>query len=143
MDSRCRRDTIADLEDEVIVDLRCRGSFYFARNVEGDFDMGTLVIYFSQTGTTRAAAEKIAGIKRAGLVEIRPKRPYDMPYLKTVLTMLDALDLNGKHVAVFTTSGATKPLKLVIKLKKSYPQAKWHKELNANEVTEDEIKNWM
>ena len=40
MDSRCRRDTIADLEDEVIVDLRCRGSFYFARNVEGDFDMG-------------------------------------------------------------------------------------------------------
>ncbi len=66
-----------------------------------------------------------------------------MPYLKTVLTMLDALDLNGKHVAVFTTSGATKPLKLVIKLKKSYPQAKWHKELNANEVTEDEIKNWM
>ena len=148
--------------------------------------MAILVIYFSQTGTTKGAAEKIAGLKKADLVEIKPQRPYEMSYGKTVLTsmkeiftkarptlameipdvqkydriligfpvwcgvapnvvltLLDALDLNGKHVAVFTTSGATKPLKLVIKLKKSYPQAKWHKELNANEVTEDEIKNWM
>ncbi len=39
--------------------------------------MGTLVIYFSQTGTTRAAAEKIAEVKKADLVEIRPERPYE------------------------------------------------------------------
>lgn len=37
--------------------------------------MGTLVIYFSQTGTTKAAAEKIAEIKKADLIEIRPKNP--------------------------------------------------------------------
>ena len=50
--------------------------------------MGTLVIYFSQTGTIRAAAEKIAEVKKADLVEIRPERPYEMSYLKTVLTSL-------------------------------------------------------
>ena len=60
-----------------------------------------------------------------------------------VLTLLDALDLNGKHAAVFTTSGATKPLKLAVKLKKTYPEARWHKPLNANGMTEEEIRNWM
>lgn len=148
--------------------------------------MSTLVIYFSQTGTTRAAAEKIAGVKKADLVEIKPERPYEMPYLKTVWTsmkeiltkarpelameipdiqkysciligfpiwcgaapnvvrtLLDALDLNGKHMAVFTTSGATKPMKLAVKLKKAYPKAKWHKPFNANDMTEEEIRNWM
>jgi Flavodoxins len=39
--------------------------------VEGDFDMNTLVIYFSQTGRTKKAAEKIAEIKGADLVEIK------------------------------------------------------------------------
>ena len=50
--------------------------------------MGTLVIYFSQTGTTKAAAEKIAGLKKADLVEIKPERPYEMSYGKTVLTSM-------------------------------------------------------
>ena len=34
--------------------------------------MAILVIYFSQTGTTKGAAEKIAGLKKADLVEIKP-----------------------------------------------------------------------
>lgn len=148
--------------------------------------MGTLVIYFSQTGTTKEAAKKIAGLKNADLVEIKPERPYEMSYGKTVLTsmkeiftkarpelameipdvqkydriligfpvwcgaapnvvltLLDALNLKGKHVAVFTTSGATKPVKLAVKLKKMYPEARWHKPLNANDMTEEEIRNWM
>ncbi len=148
--------------------------------------MSTLVIYFSQTGTTRAAAEKIAEVKEADLIEISPEKPYKMSYWKTVvtslkeivtkarpelameipdiqkydriligcpiwcgvvpnvvLTLLDALDLNGKHVAVFTTSGATQPMKLAVKLKKLYPEVKWHRPLNANGVTEEEIRNWM
>lgn len=50
--------------------------------------MGTLVIYFSQTGTTKEAAEKIAGLKNADLVEIKPERPYEMSYGKTVLTSM-------------------------------------------------------
>lgn len=148
--------------------------------------MSTLVIYFSQTGTTKAAAEKIAEIKKADLIEIRPEQPYKMSYMKTVftslkeifakarpelameipdiqkydriligcpiwcggvpnvvLTLLDALDLSGKHVAVFTTSGATQPVKPAVKLKKLYPEARWHKPLNANGMTEEEIANWM
>ena len=148
--------------------------------------MSTLVIYFSQTGTTKAAAEKIAGIKKADLIEIKPERPYEMSYGKTVLTslkeiftksrpalameipdvqkydriligcpiwcgvvpnvvltLLDAVNLSGKHTALFTTSGATRPTKLAVKLKKAYPEAKWHKPLNANSVTEEEIGNWM
>lgn len=46
--------------------MDCKGredrdrSLNTARNVEGDFEMSTLVIYFSQTGTTKAAVEKIA-----------------------------------------------------------------------------------
>lgn len=162
--------------------LTYTGRQNIARNVKGDFEMSTLVIYFSQTGTTKAAAEKIARTKKADLVEIKPERPYEMSYLKTVLTsikeivtkarpklameipdiqkydriligfpiwcgavpnvvltLLDALDLNGKHAAVFTTSGSTKPMKLAVSLKKSYPEVKWHKPLNANDMTEEEI----
>ncbi len=50
--------------------------------------MKTLVIYFSQTGTTKAAAERIAGIKKADLAEIRPEKSYEMSYWKTVFTSL-------------------------------------------------------
>lgn len=50
--------------------------------------MAALVIYFSQTGTTKGAAEKIAGLKKADLVEIKPERPYEMSYGKTVLTSM-------------------------------------------------------
>ena len=60
-----------------------------------------------------------------------------------ILTLLDVLDLNGKHKTVFTTSSATKPMKLAVKLKKAYPGTKWHKPFNANDMTEEEIRNWM
>lgn len=50
--------------------------------------MSTLVIYFSKTGTTRATAEKIAEIKKADMVEIKPERPYEMSYGKPVLTSM-------------------------------------------------------
>lgn len=148
--------------------------------------MNTLVVYFSQTGTTKAAAEKIAEIKGAELIEIKSEKSYEMSYWKTVftslkeiftkarpglagmipdmqkydriligcpiwcgvvpnviLTLLDAADLSGKHAALFTTSGASKPVKIAMKLKKLYPEARWHRPLNANGVTEEEIRNWM
>lgn len=60
-----------------------------------------------------------------------------------VLTLLDALDLSGKHAAVFITSGSPKSLKPAVKLKKAYPEVKWHKPLNANDMTEEEIRDWM
>ena len=40
--------------------------------------MKTLVVYFSQTGKTKALAKKIAEIARADLVEIRTKKSYKM-----------------------------------------------------------------
>lgn len=50
--------------------------------------MDTLVIYFSKTGTIKAAALKIAGIKKADLVEIKPEKLYEMSYGKMVLTSI-------------------------------------------------------
>lgn len=148
--------------------------------------MNTLVIYFSQTGTTKAVAEKIAEIKGADLVEIKSEKSYEMSYWKTVftslkeiftkarpklameipdtakydriligcpiwcsvipnvvLTLLDTVNLNGKHAALFTTSGASLPVKPAAKIKKLYPNVRWHKPLNANGVTDEEIKSWM
>lgn len=148
--------------------------------------MNTLVIYFSQTGTTKAVAENIAAIKNAELMELKPQKPYNMSYWKTIavslkekftkarpplameipdiqkysqilvgcpiwcgfvpnviLTLLDAADLNEKHMALFTTSGATKPDKTAAELNKMYPEAKWHQPLHANGATEETIRNWM
>ncbi len=69
--------------------------------------MSTLVIYFSQTGTTKAAAEKIAGIKKADLVEIRSERPYEMSYVKTVLTSIKEIVTKArpKLAALIPNSG--------------------------------------
>ncbi len=148
--------------------------------------MNMLVVYFSQTGTTKAAAEKIAEIKGAELMEIKSEKSYEMSYWKTVftslkeiftkarpelagvipdmqkydriligcpiwcasvpnviLTLLDAADFSGKHTALFTTSGASKPARIAMKLKKLYPEIRWHRPLDANGVTEEEIRNWM
>ena len=60
-----------------------------------------------------------------------------------VLTLLDAVDITEKHIALFTTSGASKPDHPAVKLKKSYPEARWHRPLNANNMTDKEIADWM
>lgn len=60
-----------------------------------------------------------------------------------VLTFLDEADLAGKRVALFTTSGSTKPMKAAVKLKNSYGGARWHRPLNGNGVTDNDIKNWL
>ena len=147
--------------------------------------MKTLVVYFSQTGKTKALAKKIAEIARADLVEIRTKKSYKMSYGRTVLTslaeivtgarpqldmkvpdcqhydriligfpiwcgtlpnavrtFLDKAVLAGKATAVFTTSGATEPEKIAVRLKKSYP-AVWHKPLNGNHASDDDIRKWL
>lgn len=60
-----------------------------------------------------------------------------------VLTFLEQADLTGKHMALFTTSGSTKPLKAAVKLKNSYSEARWHRPLNGNDVTDEDIKSWL
>lgn len=148
--------------------------------------MRTLIVYFSQTGKTEAAAEKISEFAKADLFEIVTVKSYEMSYKKTVitsikeiftkarpelaveipncqeydriligcpiwcgtvpnavLTFIEKAELTGKYVALFTTSGSTKPTKLAMKLKKSYPDCRWHKPLNGNDVSEEAIKKWL
>lgn len=147
--------------------------------------MKTLVVYFSQTGKTKALAGRIAGIAGADLVEIKTKKSYKMSYGRTILTsfgeivtgarpelamevpdcqnydriligfpiwcgtlpnavrtFLDKAALAGKQAAIFTTSGATEPGKIAVRLKKSYP-AVWHKPLNGNHASDEDIRKWL
>ena len=147
--------------------------------------MKTLVIYFSQTGKTKEAAERIAQLSGADLVEIKTHKSYQMSYQKTVFTslkeillnerpklnmeipdisvydriligspiwcgtlpnavfsFLDKVNLNGKKAAIFTTSGATEPQKIAVKIKKKY-SAKWCRPFNANHATDENITDWL
>ena len=48
----------------------------FAQNNKKDNNMKTLVVYFSATGTTKAAAQRLAKEFNADLYEITPEVPY-------------------------------------------------------------------
>lgn len=48
----------------------------FAQNNNNDNNMKTLVVYFSATGTTKAAAQRLAKELNADLYEITPEVPY-------------------------------------------------------------------
>ena len=48
----------------------------FAQNNNNDNNMKTLVVYFSATGTTKAAAQRLAKEFNADLYEITPEVPY-------------------------------------------------------------------
>ena len=50
--------------------------------------MKTLVVYFSQTGKTKALAKRLAGIADADLLEIKTKKSYEMSYRRTVGTSM-------------------------------------------------------
>ena len=75
----------------------------------------TLVVYFSATGTTKAAAQRLAKEKNADLYEIVPEQLYT-----------DA-DLNwrDKTICVFATSGGSGVSGSANDLKKAYPQYTW------------------
>lgn len=79
--------------------------------------MKTLVVYFSATGTTKAAAQKLAKEFNADLYEITPEVPY---------TDAD-LDWRGKTLCMFATSGGSGVSGSVKDLKKAYPQYTWDK----------------
>lgn len=50
--------------------------------------MNTLIVYFSQTGKTKALASRIAQICGSNLVEIKTEKSYEMSYRQTVLTSI-------------------------------------------------------
>lgn len=76
--------------------------------------MAALVIYFSQTGTTKGAAEKIAGLKKADLVEIKPGRSYEMSYGKTVLTAMKEIFTKARPELAMEISDVQKYDRLMI-----------------------------
>ena len=59
-----------------------------------------------------------------------------------VFSFLDKVNLNGKKTAIFTTSGATEPQKIAVKIKKKY-SAKWCRPFNANHATDENITDWL
>lgn len=59
-----------------------------------------------------------------------------------VFSFLDKVNLNGKKAAIFTTSGATEPQKIAVKIKKKY-SAKWCRTFNANHATDENITDPM
>ena len=48
----------------------------YSQNIKKDNNMKTLVVYFSATGTTKAAAQKLAKEFNADIYEITPEVPY-------------------------------------------------------------------
>lgn len=58
--------------------------------------MKTLVVYFSQTGKTKAAAERIAQLSDADLIGIKTYKSYQMSYRKTVFTSLKEILLKER-----------------------------------------------
>ena len=107
----------------------------------------TLVAYFSATGTTKRAAEKLAKEKNADLFEIVPAQPYtvssklenladyDTVWIgfpvwwytapTIVNTFIDSYDFSGKVLCVFATSGGSGVEGSAADLKKAYPQYQW------------------
>ena len=108
----------------------------------------TLVAYFSATGTTKAAAQKLAKELGADLYEITPEKPYTAADLDwrdkgsrdtvwigfpvwwytaptIVNTFIEAHDLGGKVLNVFATSGGSNVTGSAADLKKAYPQLMW------------------
>jgi len=151
----------------------------------------SVVIYFSNTGTTQAIAEQIAVTTDSKLIGIHAKEDHpeadldwedpvnqsyhemhaqkvrpaieaidpapiaaaDVIYLGFPLwwatvpgeinTLLDSLDLTGKEVHPFCTSGSTSITEAVSQLRENYPHIDWHAGRRfATSLTADEIRDW-
>lgn len=59
-----------------------------------------------------------------------------------VFSFLDKVNLHEKKAAIFTTSGATEPQKIAVKIKKKYP-ARWIRPFNANHAVDEDIISWL
>lgn len=114
-------------------------------NKKENKEMKTLIVYFSATGTTKAAAQKLAKEFNADLYEITPEVPYSAADLdwrdktsRSTIEMQDktsrpaikgrfieAPDLSGKTLNVFATSGGSNVKDSYNDLKKAYPQYTW------------------
>lgn len=148
-----------------------------------------LVAYFSATGTTRGAAQRLADVTGGTLYEIQPEQPYSAadldwtnklsrssvemgnpqsrPAIKAgeleaagydvvfigypiwwdlaptvVNTFIESLDLKGKTVAPFATSGGSTIANSAAALKKSYPGISWREGKLLNGAGEGAVREW-
>lgn len=75
---------------------RITDNLYHCNRKREEYKMKTLVVYFSQTGKTKAVAERIAQLSSADLIEIKTHRSYQMSYRKTVFTSLKEILLKER-----------------------------------------------
>ena len=92
----------------------------------------TLVAYFSATGTTKAAAERLAKQHDARLWEIEPAQPYTAADLDWRNDKSRSSLLEGKILIPFATSGSSGIADAEAYLKKTYPSLNWQKGLLMN-----------
>ncbi|MCM1312126.1 MAG: flavodoxin [Bacteroides sp.] len=149
-----------------------------------------MVCYFSATGTTEKAAQRIADLTGGVLHNIKPQVAYTAadldwrdslsrsyvemhnrdfrPALKdsvtdmseysvvfigypnwwnthpTIInTFIETNDLQGKTVIPFMTSGGSNITNSESELHETYPGIKWAKGLLMNNVSDDDIKDWL
>ena len=102
----------------------------------GSMNAKTLVAYFSATGTTKAAAEKLAKQHNATLWEIEPAVYVGFPIWwgicpRIINSWLDNNEpqLQGKVMIPFATSGSSGIEEAEAYLKKTYPTLNWKKGL--------------
>ena len=107
----------------------------------------TLVVYFSATGTTKAAAEKIAKATNGDIAEIEPVEAYtdaDLDWRNDKSrSSVESSNLDGKTLVPFATSGGSTIAKSEQNLKKAYPSLKWKEGKLLNNVSQKELEEWV
>lgn len=58
-------------------------------------------------------------------------------------TFIESHNLNGKHVVPFMTSGGSNITNSEKELHEAYPEIKWRDGLLMNNVTDEDIRNWV
>ena len=167
--------------NKLILALLCVGGMAMAKSA---------VVYFSATGTTKAAAEQIAKITGSDILQIEPKVPYtsadldwqdknsrttkecndlknvrpemakklDVSAYNTIYlgfpiwwyqapniiyTFVESVDMNGKNIYPFFTSGGSGVGSSVKNLSKKAPKAVWKEAKRiSGAVSEKAIKGW-
>ena len=168
----------------------CTNNKMTENNNEKNQESNVLVCYFSATGTTEKAAQRIAELTGGALHNIAPEVEYTdsdldwrdtlsrcyvemhhrdfRPALKdsvsdmsdysvvfigypnwwnthpTIInSFIEANDLGGKIVIPFMTSGGSNIINSENELHQAYPGIKWKKGLLMNNVSDDDIKDWL
>lgn len=105
-----------------------------------------------QNATSRANQEQEDGTSRPEFV------PLELPKFETLFlgyptwgglpprlieTFLESLDLTGKRVVLFTTSGSSTPEKGLAELKHHFPQVEFGPVKRVNNATATELATWI